>query len=74
MTDSPYPLQRTTTSSAINQVARTMKIRDCPHCGRHNLVYTGAYWSCGICGYAITGSALAAEQTAVLRQDRQTER
>ncbi len=49
-----------------------MKVRDCPHCCQHSLVYTGAYWSCGICGYAITGSALAAEQSAAVRRDRQT--
>lgn len=34
----------------------------CPRCERETLFQTGAFWACGVCGYAITQSALAIEQ------------
>lgn len=45
-----------------------MKVRECPHCKQDHLVFTGAFWSCGDCGYAITGFALAAEEAGSGRQ------
>lgn len=38
-----------------------MKARICPHCGDDELVFTGAFWSCDHCGYAVTSGALAAD-------------
>jgi len=35
-----------------------MKLRHCPRCQRDSLYQTGAFWSCGVCGYTITQSAL----------------
>ena len=39
-----------------------MRILPCLRCQRQSLVPTGAFWACGTCGYAITQSALYAEQ------------
>lgn len=39
-----------------------MKLLECLRCNRISLVSTGAFWSCGTCGYAITQAALLAEQ------------
>jgi ribosomal protein L37AE/L43A len=36
-----------------------MKIRSCPTCHQHSLVFTGAFWSCAVCGLAVTDQALA---------------
>ncbi|MGH7233419.1 MAG: hypothetical protein ACREJU_18965 [Nitrospiraceae bacterium] len=38
-----------------------MKILSCLRCQHRSLVSTGAFWSCGRCGYAITQAALFAE-------------
>lgn len=38
-----------------------MTIRHCPRCRRLSLVYTGGFWSCELCGYAITQIALSFE-------------
>jgi ribosomal protein L37AE/L43A len=48
-----------------------MKIRECPRCGVDSLGFIGAFWCCSRCGYAITGSALAAEprSTKALREN-----
>ena len=35
-----------------------MKFRHCPRCQRESLFQTSAFWACGVCGYAITQSAL----------------
>lgn len=45
-----------------------MKILDCLRCRHRTLISTGAFWSCGTCGYAITQTALFAEQD---RQSRE---
>lgn len=34
----------------------------CPQCAFNGLTFTGAFWSCGRCSYAITSAALAAEK------------
>lgn len=39
-----------------------MKTRDCPRCRRHSLFPTGAFWACGMCRYAITQTALLADE------------
>jgi ribosomal protein L37AE/L43A len=39
-----------------------MKTRDCPRCRRHSLFQTGAFWACGMCRYAITQTALLADE------------
>lgn len=39
-----------------------MKLLECLRCNRRSLMSTGAFWSCGTCGYAITQAALLAEQ------------
>ena len=39
-----------------------MKYCHCPRCERETLFQTGAFWACGVCGYAITQSALVIEQ------------
>ncbi|CAI4030265.1 hypothetical protein DNFV4_00693 [Nitrospira tepida] len=36
-----------------------MKIRSCPSCHQHSLVFTGAFWSCAVCRLAVTDQALA---------------
>ena len=36
-----------------------VKIRSCPICHQHSLVFTGAFWSCAVCGLAVTDQALA---------------
>lgn len=41
-----------------------MRILPCLRCQRESLVPTGAFWACGTCGYAITQSALFAEQAS----------
>ncbi len=40
---------------------QTIMIRDCPRCLRLSLTFTGAFWSCAACGYAITQRALDEE-------------
>jgi ribosomal protein L37AE/L43A len=39
-----------------------MTILDCPRCRRHSLFSTGAFWTCGMCRYAITQTALLVEE------------
>ncbi|MGQ0810261.1 MAG: hypothetical protein ACT4OO_03435 [Nitrospiraceae bacterium] len=51
-----------------------MKVRECPLCKQHSLVYTGAFWSCASCVYAITDFALAAEPFAAVSRNTQTGR
>ncbi len=40
---------------------RDTQSRSCPRCQQQHLAFLGAFWACQRCGYAITGSALAAE-------------
>ena len=40
-----------------------MKFCHCPRCQRETLFQTGAFWACGVCGYAITQSALAIDES-----------
>jgi hypothetical protein len=42
--------------------SRTMTYRACPRCTGHSLFSTGAFWSCTVCGYAITQSALLLDE------------
>lgn len=52
-----------------------MKIRACPACHQHSLVFTGAFWSCAVCGLAVTDQALAfdlAGQRACARAERRS--
>ncbi|HET8671614.1 MAG TPA: hypothetical protein VFM05_13615 [Candidatus Saccharimonadales bacterium] len=39
-----------------------MKFSHCPQCQRETLFQTGAFWTCGVCRYAITQSALAIDE------------
>lgn len=39
-----------------------MTILDYPRCRRHSLSSNGAFWACGMCRYAITQTALLAEE------------
>lgn len=39
-----------------------MKFCLCPRCHRESLFQTGAFWACGVCGYAITQSALMIDE------------
>jgi ribosomal protein L37AE/L43A len=48
---------------------RDMKVRICPRCATDRLTFTGAFWSCGHCDYAITGAALAAEMNVAPRSN-----
>lgn len=47
-----------------------MKIHDCPRCQQHSLITTGAFWSCESCRYAITQTALSAEEAGDQAGDR----
>ncbi len=38
-----------------------MKVLVCVRCHRHSLIATGAFWTCAMCGYAITQAALLVE-------------
>lgn len=42
-----------------------MKFRPCPRCRRHSLFSNGAFWACGVCGYAITQRALLVDEAGV---------
>lgn len=37
-------------------------MRDCPRCKQHSLFPNGAFWACGMCRYAITQTALLADE------------
>ena len=39
-----------------------MKFCNCPRCQRESLFQTGAFWVCGVCGYAITHSVLTIDE------------
>ncbi len=47
-----------------------MKLLDCLRCNRRSLMSTGAFWSCGTCGYAITQAALLVEQPRSLLRNQ----
>ncbi|WP_447974145.1 hypothetical protein [Nitrospira sp. Kam-Ns4a] len=51
-----------------------MKTCPCPRCQRPSLAPTGAFWACGVCGYAITQTALHIELQALQAQDKQLPR
>jgi ribosomal protein L37AE/L43A len=46
-----------------------MKFSNCPRCHRESLFQTGAFWTCGVCSYAITHSALTIDE----RRSKNTE-
>ena len=39
-----------------------MKIRHCSQCQQHGLIWTGAFWACGVCRYAMTQPTLLIDQ------------
>ncbi len=46
--------------------------RSCPRCQELRLIQTGAFWSCGNCGYAITHAALCVESDSEPTGDHHT--
>jgi hypothetical protein len=47
-----------------------MNIRHCPRCLRHSLVFTGAFWACGMCSYTVTQAALFIDQADAQARNR----
>jgi ribosomal protein L37AE/L43A len=48
-----------------------MTFRSCPRCHRHSLYSNGAFWTCSVCRYAITESALLIDERRALRRANQ---
>jgi len=47
-----------------------LAVRACPGCTQETLVSNGAFWICAGCRYAVTSTALAADQGAADRSLR----
>jgi len=39
-----------------------MRLHWCPNCRQRQMFETGAFWRCGFCAYAVTETALCADE------------